>query len=279
MRNFLLSCGAIGTGEGKPDWLVTLDAAEGERLAERLTHAVPVASIAKVVNSTKMQGMALVNSGVLKPIGGGGIEVGQYRVSVDQLDVDRLMEDLQRRLPVIDGERAGMHPLSRAAEFSKVTLEVILPKLFDGTLRNVVRVAGVDGLAAVRLDPEELARFAKVRPLGYGPSEAFKLLKVPLAVGRALLADRPGGPLLRSRRVPVSAFAMSGIWLMPQDLADFSRDYATHGHLCMETGLHHLELTRALKKMGVEPVVDPKEIGVRVYRWADIGAAPVDIWA
>jgi hypothetical protein len=159
-----------------------------------------------------------------------------------------------------------------------VTLDVILPALFNGELKSAARLAGQDGLAAVRLDPVELARFTTVRPLGYGPSEAFKILKVPLHVGHALLADRPGGPLLRSRRVPVSAFAKRGIWLMPHDLDDFRRDYVTHGHLCTDTGLHHLVLTRALKKMGVEPVVDPEEIGVRIYRWADISAAPVDVW-
>ncbi|RAP40404.1 hypothetical protein BYZ73_15090 [Rhodovulum viride] len=279
LRNFLKACGAVAPDcEEQPDTLVTLDVAEGERLAELLKNAVPVSKLPKLMNCTRSQAQLMVDCGILKPIGRGGIEIGNSRCAIDRREVEELMADLKRRLPVIRREPEGRHGLARTAELSRVTLDVILPALFDGKLTSAARLAGQNGLAAVRLDPVELARFATVRPLGYGPSEAFKILKVSLRVGRALLAERPGGPLLRSRRVPVSAFARAGIWLMPQDLADFQCEYATHGNLCMETGLHHMELSHALKKMGVEPVVDPEEIGVRVYRWADIRAAPVDIW-
>jgi hypothetical protein len=54
LRNFLKACGAVAPDcDERPDSLVTLDVAEGERLAELLKSAVPVSNLAKLVNCTR----------------------------------------------------------------------------------------------------------------------------------------------------------------------------------------------------------------------------------
>ncbi|AXQ95515.1 TniQ family protein [Cereibacter azotoformans] len=271
MRNLLQARGAIGMDlANRPDSLVTVEAAEGERLAISVKNSVSVIDLPEMLNTSRPQAKALIDSGLLKPIGGGEVEIGRMRCAIDRRDVETLLADLERRLPVMEGEREGMHGIARAAEHSRVSVDVILPKLLDGTLRRVGRVPAVDGLAAVRLDPDELTPFAQKRPRGCSHTDAFRLLKLPFRIGQALMADRPGGALLRSHRVPASAWSLTGIWLMPEDVEAFRTEYATHGNLCSETGLHHQEVTRRLQRLGVPTAVDPGEIGTRVYRRADL---------
>jgi hypothetical protein len=57
----------------------------------------------------------MVACGILKPIGHGGIEIGNTRCAVDRREVEQLMADLKRRLPVIRREPEGRYGLARTA--------------------------------------------------------------------------------------------------------------------------------------------------------------------
>ena len=173
-------------------------------------------------------------------------------------------------IPEQEGEKEGLLPLSRAANISRVGLETILPKLFDGTFKRAGRVAGVPGLGGIRVAMAELAPFAPEPPSGFPHCVALVELNVKAMFGLALLADRPGGALLTSRRLKSTNPKIKKFWLMPEDIAAFRQKYATLPDLCRETGLHAMTIKARLKALGVPTVLPIKELGGNLYMRADL---------
>lgn len=271
LRTFLIARGVIGDEDADvSDGLLTIEVEKAEELGRTMQSAIPLIKLPKIFNSSGPQISALINAGLIEMIGGDGPRLGVRRHSVAKVDVDRFLARLYDVLPELGGEQVGMVPLSRAANTSRVKIETILSKLFDGTLKRVGRVAGVPGLGGIRVNTAELVPFAPQPPRGFPHTVALVELNVKAMFGLALLADRPGGALLTSRRLKSTNLRIKKFWLMPEDIAAFRQKYATLPDLSRETGLHAMTIKARLKALGVPTVLPIKELGGNLYMRADL---------
>ena len=271
LRTFLIARGIVSAEDADvSDGLLTIEVGQAEELGRAMQGAISLIKLPEVLNSSRPQVTALLNAGLIEVIGGDGPRLGVRCHAVAQAEAERFLALLEATLPELDGELDGMLPLPRAATVSRVTIETILPKLFDGTLKSAGRVVGVAGLGGVRVNPAELAPFAAKAPRGMPHTQAFVELKVSSKVGHALLADRAGGPLLTSRPVDQGKHKVRKFWLMPEDLAAFSERYATLAHLCRETGLHAQTVRARLMALGISTLVPHEELGTHLYARADL---------
>lgn len=271
LRTFLIARGVISDEAADvSDGLLTIEVEKAEELGRTMQGAVPLIKLPKIFNASGPQITALLNTGLLAAIGGEGPRLGVRCHSVAPQDIDRLLARIVEMIPEQEGEKEGLLPLSRAANISRVRLDTILPKLFDGTLKRAGRVAGVPGLGGIRVDMAELAPFAPEPPRGFPHTVALVELNVKAMFGLALLADRPGGALLTSRRLKSTNPRIKKFWLMPEDIAAFRQKYATLPDLSRETGLHAMTIKARLKALGVPTVLPIKELGGNLYMRADL---------
>jgi hypothetical protein len=271
LRTFLIARGVIGDEDANvSDGLLTIEVEQAEELGRIMQSAIPLIKLPKIFNASGPQITALLNTGLLAAIGGEGPRLGVRCHSVAPKDIDRLLARIVEMIPEQEGEKEGFLPLSRAANISRVKLDTILPKLFDGTLKRAGRVAGVPGLGGIRVDMAELAPFAPEPPRGFPHSVALVELNVKAMFGLALLADRPGGALLTSRRLKSTNPRIKKFWLMPEDIAAFRQKYATLPDLSRETVLHAMTIKARLQALGVPTVLPIKELGGNLYMRADL---------
>lgn len=271
LRTFLIARGAISAEDADvSDGLLTIEVDQADALGRAMQGAISLIKLPAILNSSRPQVTALLNTGLISVIGGDGPRLGVRCHAVAQAEVERFLALLEATLPELNGEQKGMLPLPRAATVSRVTIETILPKLFDGTFKRAGRLAGGIGLGAVRVDPVELAPFAPDAPRGMPHTQAFLELRVSSRVGHALLAARAGGPLLTSRPVDQGKHKVRKFWLMPEDIAAFRERYATLAHLCRETGLHARTVRAQLTALGISTVLPHEELGTHLYTRADL---------
>ncbi|OGA99495.1 MAG: hypothetical protein A2Z55_05335, partial [Burkholderiales bacterium RIFCSPHIGHO2_12_63_9] len=168
LRTFLVARGVISDKDADiSDGLLTIDVEQAEELGRIMQSAIPLIKLPKIFNASGPQITALLNTGLLAAIGGEGPRLGVRCHSVAPQDIDRLLARIVEMIPEQEGEKEGLLPLSRAANISRVGLETILPKLFDGTFKRAGRVAGVPGLGGIRVAMAELAPFAPEPPSGF----------------------------------------------------------------------------------------------------------------
>lgn len=147
-----------------------------------------------------------------------------------------------------------MLPLSDAAEVSRLTSYDIVQLLAAGKLTNVIRVDGIDGLAALRFDPVELRLHRKPKPEGYRLDDAAKLLRITYATLLVLTQKDTIGPRLRVNEAANLSGGTSKR-VLDADLKAFQREYISAGEICHLTQLHPASLKKILVRGPVRAVV------------------------
>lgn len=271
LQNFLETHGVVPARRGvRLGILPTFDAAEGQRLAEMLRHAVAAGDLTRLLNASRSQVLMLIRLGFLPQLHDGHCQRSRSSRLVDGRAVAEVLERIDTVTHQVDELPCGVFNLGSAAKAARVNLEEILPRLFRGELARAFRLKGACGLSAVHLDPEELKPLAPPPLVGQSLYETWVALSVTTAIGQFLIAEREGGPFLRTTKVPSPRTGNLFDRVLPEDLALFRSTYATQAHLCREAGLHHQEVRRRMDALGIRPVVDPEAAGVRLYRRRDI---------
>lgn len=273
LHNMLVAEGFVATTtNGSLDGYPTIPAKEGERVADAIKRAIPAKLLPEAIGCTRAQAEQLVRTGILRPLVGEVSEKkGRFRCAVDRKDVDDLLASLARRTTPVAQPPGGMYPIAKAAEKCRRTSADILRDILEDTGAQVFQVRTIHGIAGLHVNPSDFMDHDAPPPVGLGLSEAFQRLGVPHKVGQALVADREEGALLRTTRIAApSAGRKDMVRVLEEDLAAFRSVYATHGHLCQETGLHHRQVTTRLALIGVSLAHDPEDIGTRLYRRSDL---------
>mgnify|MGYP003113418995 FL=1 len=251
-----------------PDRMTGMDTCEAdvaEELAGELQRAVPVAKLPARMNATRPQVDMLLREGFLKPLDDGSRILTQVLRGVDAREVDRLLARLTKRAVYVSRATAGQVPIPQAAQEAKRYSGEIMCSLLAGNLHNVEIVEGTKGYLALLLDPSEvqsvLPRDTSHLPLT--KKAAAEQLGVSLTALDLLLGLKGNTPLIEwvEDRLP----GPIKVRIEQAEVNSFKRQYVTLGELIQRDGTNHWVVTGKLRAAGIDPVQDPKEIGVYLY--------------
>jgi len=240
---------------------------QGREVAARVQRTVNVMSLWKCMNFTRPIVDQLFDDRLLTPIycGRPGAK-GRTQKAVDRDEIAMLVGKLHARAVELDIETNKLVPVSKAAEKAKVPAITVLHMILGGFLGQVVRLAGQDGIGALRVDPAEVKQHAKFCTEGLSPMAAFGSLKIPRDVGWRLV-DRGSDELSLAINWIVGPIDDHRIPRFdPQVVADFKAHFIHPARIAQQSDLQIGEVVRRLKRAGVRPVVAKSEIGVDFYR-------------
>lgn len=275
LRNLLAAGKLIPAGE-EANGSHVFDAEAGRRLAASVRRMTHVSSLGKALNCTRPQAEQLLDERLLTPIiDAPASTAGQTRKAVDNLEIKGLIGSLHRRAYTVRDAPEGMVSVFKAAQKTRVLSSEIAHLVLGGFVTNVARLGNVEGYGSILVDPEEVRRQIPLCLTGLPACVALRSLKMPIETAWAL-ARRKTGPRLD----PVVVEGGDGthrFWRFEQETIDrFMAAFVTSARIAMDHGVRAPALWHRLRSAGVRPVLSRQDVGVDIYRTADI-PAPIPV--
>lgn len=243
----------------------------GREVARRVKRMVHVISLPDVMNCTRPLVDQLFADRLLTPIYSGtpGVK-GRTQKSVDRDEVAMLVGKLHAKAIPTEVPCAGVVPVSKAAEKAKVPAITVVHLILGGFLENVVRIAGQEGIGALRVDPAEVKRHAGVVTRGLSSMEAFEALKIPRDVGWRLVDHHHAVAELTVTEIMCRDTSHRICRFNFENISAFKATFTTPARLAEQHDLQVGEVVGRLKRAGSRPVISKAEVGVDCYRISDL---------
>lgn len=244
---------------------------KGCEVASRVKRIVHVTSLPEALACARALVDQLFADRMITPIyyGRPGTK-GRTQKAVDREEIAMLVGKLHAKAVALDAEADGLVPVSKAAEKAKVPAVTVVHMILGGFLERVFRLAGQDGIAALRVDLAEIKRHRELCTVGLSTLEALASLKI----SRNILWRLVDGC--------AEEVSLSVKWIVGNDaehriprfdptvVADF-KDRFTHPARIAEQ--HDIQLGKAvsrLRRRGVRPALTKAEVGEDFYRTCDL---------
>lgn len=269
LRSVLAAKGLVPLEETVSGYHV-FDAELGRKLAASVQRRTHVSALGNALNCTRPQANQLLDERLLVQISdGAGAAVGRTRKAVDNQEIARFLAALHADARPVDIVPVGMVPISKAAEKAKCPSVAVVHFILCGFLENVARLSGVEGYAAILVDPEEVRAQVSTVMTGLSASEAFVRLKIPKSTGWALVLGEEGHGL--QPKVIEGKNGRHRIYRFAEEVvAEFMSEFITPAQLATDHDLHIGIVINRLKRSRIRPVMPRREFGVDFYRAAEI---------
>lgn len=269
LRNVLAAQGLLPVGKNGAGYQV-FDAAAGRKVASSIQRSTTMKSLPKVLNCTRPQAGQLIDEGMLDPIVAGRRQAaGRTRKAIDDRAIAKFLIALNDCARPVSKAPEQLVSISKAAEKAKLSCIEIVHLVLGGFLKSVMRLGGSEGYAAILVDPAEVRSAMTEHLPGISASEAFGRLKLPKSTGWEL-TNREEGPRLK----PIVIDGPSGkhrfFRLSEEQVGEFASEYTTEIRVANVNGIEKKDVVTRLKKRGVRPILRKVDIGVDIYRAADI---------
>ena len=274
LHNVLLARGLIRKGEF--DHHHAFDARAGERIADEIGAAVLVINVPRAVGCARPLADDLIRERVLPQVAMDGLSArGRLRKAVPEAAIDAFLDRLKAIADPVDSARPGMVPIAKAAEKSRARGVDIVHLMLGGFLSRVHRLQIREGIEAILVDPAEVREAAARTLVGISSTEAFGILKMPAGAVWALVDDQQEEMSIPAITIEGQDGAYRFHRFRREDLDAFKARVTTVPRIAEEAGLD-LRLDQIggrLKAAGVTPVHRKRDLGIQLYRVADLPAA------
>lgn len=246
---------------------------KGREVASRVKRIVHVSSLPDALVCARPLVDQLFADQLLAPIyyGGPGGK-GRTQKGVDRDEIAVLVGKLHAKAVELNAETVGLVPISKAAEKAKVPAVTVVHMILGGFLERVFRLAGEDGIAALRVDPSEIKRHRAICLKGLSPMEAFASLKISKTIGWCLVERSPEEVSLAVHWIVCPEKTHRIPWFDPAVVADFKARFIHPARIAEQQGLQVEEVARMLKRRRVRPAATEADVGEDFYRTCDLKA-------
>lgn len=249
------------------------DAERGRELARSMRRLIPLTRLPKRLGCTWPLVKQLISERILTPI---VTEVsyapGRTKKSVDSQDIATLLGRLQARSEPVENLPAGMVDLATAAMKLKAPAVEIVHLVLGGFLAKVARLDGLEGLAAIHVNPAETKSVVSEVMVGLSPAEAFGKIPMPVASGWSLVTEFPDRASLPMIKIRSASGDHTIHRVRAEDVEAFRAEFTTEARIANALGMGQRDLKPKMKSAGVKPVFRKADIGVRFFRRRDLPA-------
>ena len=158
LRDVLIARRVIPSkAKDRPCSTTLVDFQVGHEVAVEMRRAIAVTALPDLLNASRPIVTCLINTGLLAALhGSNGRKQGKVSRSVDGLRVEALINEINQTFQKVETAPAGQVKLAKAAEMSRLPMEVILIGVFRHHLERVLRLQREPGLGGLLVDPQEV---------------------------------------------------------------------------------------------------------------------------
>ena len=244
-----------------------IPAHKGREVASRVKRMVHVISLPNALACARPLVDQLFADRLLTPIyyGRPGTK-GRTQKAVDSDEIAMLVGRIHANAVELEADSVDLVQISKAAEKAKVPAISVVHMVLGGFFDRVFRLAGRDGIGAIRVDPVEVKRHAVVCTRGVSPMAAFGALRIPREVGWRLVDRCPEEVSLAVDWITGPDDVHRIPRFNPAVVAGFKCNFIHPARIAEHHGLQVGEMVSRLQRRGIRPVLTKAEIGVDFYR-------------
>lgn len=273
LRFALFHSGIVPRGEErKYDHQIGFDAGEGEALAHRIRHSIPITKIPAYLNCNRTQAVMLVRQGILRPLMPDFVGHSiLHNVSYEEMDA--FLTRFRSCGRQVSRPGAGMMDVIKASEVARETATDIASMVLDGDLQKVEILDEALRFRSVLVDPVEVRSVmeAKADRVGLSVRDAAARLGVPQSgIGHLRnTVNSSGEPLLRGVEL-TNARGTVRYRYPEEEIEKFKAEHVTLNELALERGLTVKFLAKRLSDANVSPIMDRDLLRVTMFRRSDL---------
>lgn len=240
---------------------------KGREVALRVKRLVHVKSLPDALVCARPMVDQLFADRLLTPIyyGRPGTK-GRTQKAVDREEIAMLVGKLHAKAVELGVETDGLVPVSKAAEKAKVPAVTVVHMILGGFLERVFRLAGQEGIAALRVDPAEVKRHRATCARGLSAMEAFAALKISRNILWRLVDRSPEEVSIAVNWIACPEGGHRIPWFDLAVVADFKARFTHPARIAEQHGLQIGEVASRLQRRGVRPALSKAEVGENFYR-------------
>jgi len=242
------------------------------RRATKLVDVVDRLEAAKYLNVNRNLFDRLRTFGFIQPVAKFDGLKGLYKPS----HLDEVMSQFTDRAESIDRSIGSRMDLGVACNKAKVKVEQVIPLILDGSIKWLGKLRGVEGLASLAVDLDEVLDLFEGPPLqGYTKQQLKRMLRVNDPTITYLVKKR----YIRTHetRHPRSRRPMS---IIPkEEHAAFLERYVTLGILANNIGTQAKHVSSKLEKLKIDPIQLPSRYSKVYEREKLSGVIEGNCWA
>jgi len=240
---------------------------QGREVAGRVKRMVHVITLPEFMNCTRPLVDHLFADRLLTPIyyGRPGVK-GHTQKGVDSEEIAKLVGKLQANATELGSEIDGLVSISKAAEKAKVPGINVVHMILGGSISHVFCVRGVEGIAALRVDPAEIKKQAQSFAWGCPIMEAASSLKLSPKIVWHLLDHHSAEVSMQVHWISCPSAHHRVPRISPEEIDDFKKRFIHPARIAEQCDLRVCEVESRLKRRGIRPVATEAEVGENFYR-------------
>ncbi|MHA7849533.1 TniQ family protein [Roseovarius sp.] len=272
LRRALKLTGVL-TADVDADDRFTVDAGQGEGLADRIHNSIPITKIPEYLNCNRTQAQMLVKRGIVSQLVPGLGRGGGVLTKVAVQDLDDFISRFRAGGTLVCQASDGMMDVIAASEVVRRPVMDIVQLVLDRKLTTLELFSENLGFRAVLVSPDEVRAVVSELEGEIGLSAhdvAARLGILPSGVMHLRTkVDTSGRPFLLS----LEAVASSGTvrhCFAEEEVKRFQADYVTLSDLAKEKGKSSKAIAMELRKLDIKPIMRRELLNAAIYRRADL---------
>lgn len=257
----------------EPDDRLTINAGEGERLADRIHHSISINKIPYYLNCNRTQAQMLVKRGIVSQLVPGLGRGGGVLTKVALGDLDDFVCRFRANGTPVRQASDGMIDAITASEVVKTPVMDIVQLVLDHKLTSVELLPEEVGFRSVLISPEEVCSVLSPVECETGLSThdvAKRLGVLPSGVTHLRTKfETSGRPFLSSLNIVAPSGTVPHRF-SEEEVKRFQADYVTHSGLAKERGQSSRTTARELRKLDIKPIMRRELLNAAIYRRADL---------
>lgn len=240
---------------------------QGREVADRIQRMVNVISLPDALVCAFPLIKHLFADRLLTPIyyGRPGAK-GHTQKGVDSEEIAKLVGKLQANATLLGSEVDGLVSISKAAEKAKILGVTVVHMILGRFIDHVFCVTGVEGIAALRVDPAEIKKQASCLSWGCSITEAAGSLKLSPQIVWHLLDHHSEEVSMQVHWISCPSTHHRIPRIAPEEIADFKKRFIHPARIAEQCDLRVCEVESRLKRRRIRPVATETEVGENFYR-------------
>ncbi|MEI4197051.1 TniQ family protein [Roseovarius sp. E0-M6] len=251
----------------------TVDAGQGEKLADRICNSIPISKIPEYLNCNRTQAQMLVKRGTVSQLVPGLGRGGGVLTKVAVRDLDDFISRFRAHGTPVCQASDGMVDVINASEIVRRPVMDIVQLVLDRKLTSLELLSEDLGFRSVLVSPDEVRAVISELEGEIGLSTHDVAARLGIFTSGVThprtKVDRSGRPFLPSLETVASSGTVRHRFA-EEELKRFQADYVALADLARARGKAPKVVAMELRKLDIKPIMRRELLNAAIYRRADL---------